>query len=91
MASQPDGWLADHNIRRAQIGPSFIPTRWVLGEYLNAQFTALAARAASHGIAVQYLNTVKVKDIEAIGDRRFGVIFEGLGASMLSVSISTRS
>ncbi|ANP91654.1 MULTISPECIES: FAD/NAD(P)-binding protein [Rhizobium] len=79
LASQPDGWLADHNIRRAQIGPSFIPTRWVLGEYLNAQFTALAARAASHGIAVQYLNTVKVKDIEAIGDRRFGVIFEGVG------------
>ncbi|SCY90601.1 Uncharacterized NAD(P)/FAD-binding protein YdhS [Rhizobium sp. NFACC06-2] len=63
LLHRSDSWLADHGIARLSLGPGFIPTRAVLGEYLEAQFEELLAATVKMGITVRCVGGVNVSDI----------------------------
>ncbi|MBY5775479.1 hypothetical protein HFN63_36825 [Rhizobium leguminosarum] len=65
FSSQPEDWLKDHGADRSLIDHHFIPTRFLLGKYLEAQFHALLIKAKRHCIDVICLKEVTVVDVSA--------------------------
>lgn len=84
LSDKSDDWLAEHAIRRAQIGPSFIPTRRVLGEYFADQFVMLAAKAKCDGLQVECRVNVHVTDVVPKNEQGFDVIYQKSAAACVS-------
>ncbi|WP_117195880.1 FAD/NAD(P)-binding protein [Rhizobium terrae] len=61
--SRPKYWLEQNRMDSRRIGPGYIPTRHVLGEYFEAQFKMLLVNAAKLGIAVRCLRQSTVTDV----------------------------
>jgi len=61
--NQSDDWLHEHRLNQHLIGPGFIPSRHLLGQYFEKQFDTLLSSASNMGISIRCLRQVTVTDI----------------------------
>ncbi|WP_158269016.1 FAD/NAD(P)-binding protein [Ensifer sp. NM-2] len=64
---QPESWLLEHGIDRQEIGPTYVPTRDVLGQYFDGQFRSLLFSAVKAGISITCQRQTVVKDLVPLG------------------------
>lgn len=67
LAQQNDSWLEARDIKRDTIGPAYLPTRLVLGEYLEDQFNKLKVIARQAGVNITIRKAVNVDDVLFLG------------------------
>ncbi|MCJ9669420.1 MULTISPECIES: FAD/NAD(P)-binding protein [unclassified Neorhizobium] len=63
LMGQSERWFAQNHMDSRPIGPGYIPTRHVLGEYFEAQFKAMLSNAAKVGITTRCLCQSTVTDV----------------------------
>ncbi|APO77221.1 NAD(P)(+)-binding domain-containing protein (plasmid) [Rhizobium etli 8C-3] len=68
LRRQSDNWLLKHGADRRLIGPAFIPTRHLLGKYLEGQFKSLLHSAKKIGMAITCARDTLVTDLATVGD-----------------------
>lgn len=79
LSSQSDSWLLKYGADRRLIGPAFIPTRHLLGEYLESQFQSLLYSAAKIGIPITCMRRTLVTDLVPL-DGGVNVLYRNAGS-----------